>query len=1308
MSDSQSNGSAMNYVGVNDGVVAACDAVEFWLNGCDTEVFVDSCLGCSTSSIISETSDSYGVPDGVALEISGNSSVVWDDGGMSPPNIEVENDCFNNTAYGKNDLVVDGTDVLSDFYLDIENDFEVNEDRDLFSSDSKIDIVVPQLTLFHSKSDLDEDPMTPITSSIIGSPTILEQTRIMSSSPDKTPLVTECNTPILPVIGNQVNTTLPLDIFTDFNENSGSFCNISPPHSDTTTFIFTCYFEFIAYYFVYILAIRIILHIVIVSNDEDVNEFSNYSPGDFSITSNCSVYSLEPALDSDENHSDQIPYDQLLSQTLPEVNDDCNHQETPSNFLQSLRVKNVDRILIGHLNVNSIPNKIELVGDLIQGRIDIFLISETKINKSFPTAQFEINGFFPPHRLDRTIHGGGLLLYVRNDITTKPLSLIQDGIECIIIEVTISKKKWLVMGIYNPQKSLSSSFLTTLSKNIDHYLPKYDNLVLLGDFNCEMSELCMEEFCLLYDLKSLIKKPTCFKSDSNPSCIDLILTNRVNSFQNSLTVETGISDFHHLVVTVLKTKFKKKPPIIKKYREFKNYNSFNYLNHVNMFLAGKDLHQMPHDIFANSLTCILDEHAPIKTKYVRGNEQPFMTKELRKEHMKRTRLLNKYRKNKNGENENAYKKQRNLCTKLLKKTKATYYGNLKPSNVTDNKKFWKNVKPLFSDKCVSADNITLIEKTGVLKEEIISDDKTLANIFNTFFNGAVKSLNIDYYEHFSFDCIYSESEDPIIKAIEKYSKHPSIQKIKEHYPKNSKFSFQPTNLENVRKEVKNLDVSKSAPIESLPARVIKDIADTFCPKMVIDFNTAIKSGIFPDTPKHADVVPVFKKGVRQSKGNYRPVSLLSAISKLFGRLMLHQMHEYMQKIISIFICGYTKGMNAQNCLVFMVEFCKKALDRGQKFGVLLTDLSKAFDCLVHDLLIAKLDAYGFDYLSLKLIFSYLSGRKQRVRINASYSEYAYMETGVPQGSILGPELYNYNSNDLFLFLLLQIANYADDNSPFCTAQSIPQVINNLEADANNLLSWIKYNGLKANPDKFHLILSDIDQSISMKVDKFDISNSLHEELLGITVDNKLNFKAHVTELCTIASQKLHALSRVSYYMDFIQRKIIMNSYILAQFGYCLLVWMFYSRGLNNRINKIHKRALRIVYRDDKSSFETLLEKDKSFTIHERAIQKLCIELYKVAYGISPKIMRLVFPTKPEVKYPWENIFQTFNVRTVAWGTESLSHLGPKIWSLIPLEFKKIPTLPKFKNAIRNWKPSKCPCRLCKYYLASVGFITVSN
>ena len=232
-----------------------------------------------------------------------------------------------------------------------------------------------------------------------------------------------------------------------------------------------------------------------------------------------------------------------------------------------------------------------------------------------------------------------------------------------------------------------------------------------------------------------------------------------------------------------------------------------------------------------------------------------------------------------------------------------------------------------------------------------------------------------------------------------------------------------------------------------------------------------------------------------------------------------------------------------------------------------------------------------------------------------------IDEGVPQGSILGPELYNYYSNDLFLFMLLAIANYADGNSTFSVDTTIPRVIDNLEADAQNILSWIQYNGLKANPDKFHLLLSDDDVNLSMQVDNNEIFNSLSKKLLGIKVDNKVAFKIHVESLCKNASQKLHALSRIGNYMTFEQRRIILHSFLISQYGYCPLVWMFHTRELNNKINNIHKRALRIVYQDSKSSFEDLLEKEKAFTVHDRNIQTLGIELHKVAYGIAPKIMR---------------------------------------------------------------------------------------
>ena len=129
-----------------------------------------------------------------------------------------------------------------------------------------------------------------------------------------------------------------------------------------------------------------------------------------------------------------------------------------------------------------------------------------------------------------------------------------------------------------------------------------------------------------------------------------------------------------------------------------------------------------------------------------------------------------------------------------------------------------------------------------------------------------------------------------------------------------------------------------------------------------------------------------------------------------------------------------------------------------------------------------------------------------------------------------------------------------------------------------------------------------------------------KKLLGINIDNKLSFDYHVAGLCSKASQKLHALSRISHFMKTKQRQIIMKSFIHSQFGYCPLVWMFHSRKLNNRINKIHERSLRIVYDDSKSTFRELLNKDNSFTIHERNIQTLAIELYKVVNGISPQLM----------------------------------------------------------------------------------------
>ena len=171
-----------------------------------------------------------------------------------------------------------------------------------------------------------------------------------------------------------------------------------------------------------------------------------------------------------------------------------------------------------------------------------------------------------------------------------------------------------------------------------------------------------------------------------------------------------------------------------------------------------------------------------------------------------------------------------------------------------------------------------------------------------------------------------------------------------------------------------------------------------------------------------------------------------------------------------------------------------------------------------------------------------------------------------------------------------------------------------------------------------------------------------------------------------------------------KEKLIMNAFIISHFSYCPLVWMMHSRRMNDRINRIHKRALRIVYKDYKSSFAELLARDGSLTIHQRNLKLLATEVFKAKNNIGPEITSDIFRfVEPAYNLRHEKA-KSIPIRTVHYGTETLTYLGPKIWKQVPDQCKSATSLSQFKIAIKKWIPENCPCRICKTYIQGVGFI----
>ena len=274
------------------------------------------------------------------------------------------------------------------------------------------------------------------------------------------------------------------------------------------------------------------------------------------------------------------------------------------NTLHEIRKKNTNSLIIGLLNINALRNKIEKAEEIIKDKIDIFLVSERKLDSSFPSGQFIIKGY------RQKPNGGGLLLFIREDIPCtilneynpeKPRNIF------FFAEINSRSRKWLLSRSYNPNANLIVDHLHCIGRGIDFYSSKYDSFIVVGDLNTEISDLFLEQFCASYNLKSLIKESTCFKSVDNPSCIDLILTKHPRCFQDSGVYETSISDLHKFTFTVLETYFQKAKPRIIIYRDYKRFASNEFRDELIRELSSNNMQSDDFARFTNISKMILQK-----------------------------------------------------------------------------------------------------------------------------------------------------------------------------------------------------------------------------------------------------------------------------------------------------------------------------------------------------------------------------------------------------------------------------------------------------------------------------------------------------------------------------------------------------------------------------------------------------------------------------------------------------------------------------------------------------------------------------
>ena len=563
-------------------------------------------------------------------------------------------------------------------------------------------------------------------------------------------------------------------------------------------------------------------------------------------------------------------------------------------------------------------------------------------------------------------------------------------------------------------------------------------------------------------------------------------------------------------------------------------------------------------------------------------------------------------------NHEIYKNYRNLLNQILKRSERLHYQSLIIQNQNNLRKTWQVIKEVINKKKTPNQKTTIFSING----NSTTDSSIIASHFNKFFANIGPTLD---------------------SKIPPSSRTPSSY-IKTSCPVNLFLS--PCHLDEINRTIDNLKNCATG-WDHLPSSLLKENKHIFNPLLVHLINLSLIQGTFPSELKIANIIPIFKAGEIGQVTNYRPISLLTSISKIYERIFSNRLTSFLktQKILYDLQFGFRDKHSTYLAMITLMDKLIQALERGEYTIGIFLDFSKAFDTVNHRILLDKLNLYGIRGVANKWVESYLSNRKQFTSYNGSNSSINNVKCGVPQGSILGPILFLLYINDLgTISNLLSPIMFADDSNLFISGKKPQDLANSLNQELPLLIEWLRANRLSLNVDKTHVMIfgkknTTTQIPIKIQIDGKTLSVLDKTKFLGVILDSGLNWKDHINYLAKKISRSIGIISIARKTLS--QKTLIQlyHAFIFPYLNYCVLIWGNSPASILWPVFKLQKLALRLIanigYRDSSLAF---CKKHQILRLPEIYALNAGIFMYKYSYHQLPPLFNSLFTANQDIHH----------------------------------------------------------------------------